>query len=611
MIKKITLLLILLSFSTYCQVTTNEGSYSTFASRSFVKFNRFLSIPTYSLLHQEDIAVSALVRNSHIQFEDAPSLYMFTTSGMLREDIGVGAAIYQQEVGIFKDLGFVANFAKQVTMNNDSKLTFAMNLAYSRRSAIAHRVFTDVVDKTLQNYQTVPIVILQPALTYSFGLVDVGLNFENLVDYNMKSGKMVTAFSDKIFGLHLGYSYVMEERKSLLSGAAFRVLAIAKKQPGKFGFGANMIADLPRIGWIKVAYDNIFGIEAGLGVNVTDQISVGFNYGKSYLGATNEIGIIYNIGQKSNSRVRRVKRRKTTGTKKTGTYVPRVKKMDPAVKRKIDGLQRKVDEVLSILKSQKQTAVVAPPKPTVQPTQPVTETVAKTNVEEKDTSLPRSTAKPWRDKYVEVKDTSSGGGGGTLYYVCLYQFKDIKKVRRKMEIYKKRNIDVRYVYNPRNKLYFIYIDRYYKAKKAKDQVKEINGKAPKKLESGRKKKDPFAKFRKTLKDPVFVEKITFDKGTTTTYKKEKVQKPAKVYKMAVDGVESGYYIRVSVSGSKPHADKFIDELTADGFKAGYFKKDGRRHIYIYKTTSKSDALKMYNNNMNNKYFDDKTIVFVQ
>ena len=62
-------------------------------------------------------------------------------------------------------------------------LTFGFNFLYSRSSIDWARVLVqDADDSFLGNFQDIPIVMLQPAVTLSFGKFDVGLFFENLID---------------------------------------------------------------------------------------------------------------------------------------------------------------------------------------------------------------------------------------------------------------------------------------------------------------------------------------------------------------------------------------------------------------------------------------------
>ena len=99
----------------------------------------------------------------------------------MRENVGSGLAIYQQEVGVFKDFGAVANYAQRIALNQDLDLTFGFNVVYSRRSADGLKVNSVVPDPAISNFQDIPVVNFQPALTLSYGNFDFGVFFENLL----------------------------------------------------------------------------------------------------------------------------------------------------------------------------------------------------------------------------------------------------------------------------------------------------------------------------------------------------------------------------------------------------------------------------------------------
>ncbi|WGH75880.1 PorP/SprF family type IX secretion system membrane protein [Tenacibaculum tangerinum] len=298
MIRKITILICVLLnvFAIQAQFSDSGQLHNSFSSRNFMKFNRFLTVPTFSALREDKTSLSAIVRNSNVAFEDNPRLYLASYSGKMRENVGAGLAIYQQEVGVFKDFGALANYAHRLQLNETMDLTFGFNFIYSRRSADGLKVNSVDPEPQISNYQDIPIVNFQPAITLSIGRFDVGVFFENLLDYNLKNSELATSFGEKTFSGHAMYSYELTYARGLFEGTDVRVLAMARKPgDGEFGYGANAIIDLPKAGWLKAGYDNNYGISAGLGVNLSDNLSIGFTYEKNSFAATNEVGLIYSF----------------------------------------------------------------------------------------------------------------------------------------------------------------------------------------------------------------------------------------------------------------------------------------------------------------------------
>ncbi|NVK07802.1 MAG: PorP/SprF family type IX secretion system membrane protein [Tenacibaculum sp.] len=609
MIRKITLLIILVLnvFVVQAQFSGGEQQYSSFSSRNFMKFNRFLTVPTFSALRENKTSLSAIVRNSNVEFEDNPRLYLATYSGKMRENVGAGLAIYQQEVGVFKDFGALANYAHRLQLNETMDLTFGFNFLYSRRSADGLKVNSAEPDPQISNYQDLPIVNFQPAITLSIGKFDVGVFFENLVDFNLKKSEMATSFGEKTFSGHLMYSHELTYAKGLFEGADIRMLAMARKPgDGEFGYGVNAIVDLPKAGWVKAGYDKTYGISAGVGVNLSDKLAIGFTYEKSSFAATNEIGLIYNFGKKSFTR-ERPKRR--TGNVKVNLPERAPKKeieyknpehndlSDEIQKAQdsIDILNKKVDEVLRLLKNQ------PAPKTTTNTI------IIKDTVQAKDTSLKRRSNTPWRKSTI-----TRSGGGGTMYYVVSDQFRSKENAEALIDKWSRLDIEAKYVFEPKKKLYYVYLDRFAKEEDAEEEVDNFNDKTRLFEKNDEKKDNSTIKVKKATKDPVYVVKITLG-GSLSSYEEPKTQPPAKVYPMEAEGVEPGYYLRVYVNSKKALADRNVDELRNDDIDADYFvdPKTGFMHVYIFKTTDRAEAIKMYNTNLNGAFYDRKAIVQIK
>jgi len=601
----------------------SQDEYNTFTSRNFVKFNSFFTIPTFSVLHRDNQTIEAVVRNSNIIFEDAPRLHILSYSGKMKNNKGAGIAVYQQEVGAFKDFGALANYAHNIKIGAESNLAFGFNFLYSRRSLNEGYEITQDADELVSNFQDIPIVNFQPALTFSYSNFEIGLFFENLVDFNLKQSELITPFSDKTMSAHMGYSTVFNQAKGLLQNTLVRGLGIVRRSKEEgFSYGGNIIVDLPKAGWIKGGYDKLYGLSAGIGVNLSERLSIGFSYEKQEnLGDTNEIGLLYTLGKSRRSRSNENRKKpnveillpdaKSTDAIEAPNKIEENIYEDPEHDDLSDELQRaqdsinrlhkKVDEILNLLKNQpKQTEIIREIR---------TETKEVKPSEPLDTSLRRSKSTPWRESQV----TRSGGGAGTMYYVALDQFKDLNKAKALVALYKKRKIKVKYVRDPKTKAYFVYEERYGKKEDAERVKEEINTGGGFENDD----KDDLqikVKGKKKYKDPVYVVKITFG-ASGETYKEAKRQPRARVKTMelAAQGVSPGYYLQVNVYSKKPYADKFLDELRTDGIDAGYFinPKTGLRHVYILKTDDRAEAIRLYNNNLNGTYYDRKSIVNIQ
>ncbi len=621
------LIAMLMSFNVlFSQTAYDEDSYNGFSTRSFMKFNSFLTVPTFSLLYKKDKTLEAIVRNSNIQFEDASQFYLLSYSGKMRSNVGAGISVFQQEVGVFKDFGALANYAYQLDLSARTKLTFGFNFFYSRRGLNQQDVLSLSDDGVVNNYQDIPVVLFQPAITVSYAGIDAGIFIENLADFNLKKSEFITPFSDKTISLHAGYKYDFEGLSGFLAKASVRGLIIARRSKDDgFTYGGSLLANLPKAGWIKAGYDNLYGLNAGCGVNLSERLSIGFGYEhNTNLGGTNEVGLIYNLG-----RSRRYRTSDETKKPKVEIMLPSDEDpeptQDPIQRREeeyedpehndisdevriaqdsINKLNKKVNEILELLKNQ--------PKPQVQVIKE-TKTTVITKEEPRDTTLKRSSAKPWRQK-----TTTRRGGAGVMYYVAIDQFKEKRKALAAMKVYdrtyKRKKIRTRYVQDPKSKFYYVYIDRYGRRKDAEDKVEEVNGGRTVGREDDQNSDlDIKVEKSKSASDPVYVVKLDLGaKGELIRTNKR--QAAAKVKTMQKIGdLETGYYIVANVFSKKAYADKFLDELLNDDIDAGYFINPvtGFRHVYIFKTNDRAEAIRLYKNNLNGVYYNKKNIIYIK
>ena len=606
-----------------------ENQYNAFTGRNwnFMKFNNFFVIPTFSVLHNDNKTIEAIGRSSNNEFNDNPRLHILSYSGKIKENKALGVAVYQQEVGVFRDFGFFANYAHNIQMGGRTGLAIGFNVVYSNRGANDNDVISfDEDDEVIINYQNIPVINLQPAVTFTYSDFEIGVFFENIVDYNLKTNEMVTSFAEKTYTGHLGYSKSLENLSGLFEDTNIRAYAIGRtSQANGFTYGGNVLVDLPKAGWIKAGYDSFFGFNAGIGVNISRRLSIGFAFeSNDNLGNTNEIGLSYAIGRKKSSSVKPnieviIPGEEEDSSTRSNEDIKEVEQNDLT-----DELEKAKDSI-SILNRRIEVILKKPTPQIIEEDRTETSQPNSPYPEELDTSLERSSKTPWR----ETETTKSGGGAGTMYYVALDQFKDltkanaliekeyrIGKARAKAKNLKAPVTKLKKVYDPTTKTYYVYEERYAKRDDAEEVKKEINvGGGFENAGNNDVDLDQNAKITKTVQfsKPVYVVKITLG-AQGETYKVKKSQPKARIRNLDSGGlIETGYYIVVNVFSKVAYAHKFVDELRADGIDANYFinPNTGYRHVYIYKTYDSQDLINNYNSNLNGRYYDRKNLIHVR
>jgi hypothetical protein len=157
-------------------------------------------------------------------------------------------------------------------------------------------------DPVLNEASQNSIISLQPGLNLSLGKFDIGVFAQNLVDYNIKSGKSLTDLNQKTFSGHIQFAHEFKNSSGLLEDGRLLPLARTRFEGNESPiFGGGIILDLPKLGWIQGGYDQLYGASAGTGFNLNRRLSFGYNFEKSMgnsianLGVTHEISIAYSF----------------------------------------------------------------------------------------------------------------------------------------------------------------------------------------------------------------------------------------------------------------------------------------------------------------------------
>ena len=280
----------------FANAQTDTSDEFLMPSQTFMRFNKNLVNPTLSIFNSYKSEYVAYHRNQWFDYAESPKTYMVNYSGNNYENSGYGLGIYQQEVGIWKSFGGIANYAKGVRLNDETILSFGFNVAYFNSGLNRAKIITGEADPFLEQYDNTSMLVLNPGLSIQFGKFNFGLSGDNLVDYNFKLGEMQTKFGEKTISSHLSYIYSLENASNLFENSSLTFLGRGKYIAMEdFDYSAGILYNVPRAGWIQGSYSDYFGVSGGLGINISQKIAIGYNYEKGLgkeitnLGATHEI----------------------------------------------------------------------------------------------------------------------------------------------------------------------------------------------------------------------------------------------------------------------------------------------------------------------------------
>ncbi|WP_108840638.1 PorP/SprF family type IX secretion system membrane protein [Aquimarina sp. Aq78] len=331
MARKLLLIIICISFNLLRgqdESTTTYGILPTdIPTHTLVKYNRFYFNPTFSLVRENKKSINVYNKTQWASFNDNPQTYLINYTSNFDEKIGVSIGLHQQNEGIYRYFGGIANFAYNIELNRDMNFTFGLNLGFSQSgiksnidsaTSIVLNNGVEVSDPVILNYENSSVFQLTPGVNFNYAEFDVGVSVSNLVAYNITGSELLT--DNMAFTGHVMYTTSLERRSDkLIRGMVYANMLPDSGADSNLRYGGNVIVELPALGWAQAGYNSFYGASLGIGGNITSNISVGYTYETGFgdtsnFGATHEVGLAYNF-EKERPRRRRGSRTKSSTQK--------------------------------------------------------------------------------------------------------------------------------------------------------------------------------------------------------------------------------------------------------------------------------------------------------
>ncbi len=253
--------------------------------------------PTFSFVREQNKYITVTNKRELLGIQDAPHTYFFNYSGRIKENIGGGIGVYQQNYGVLTTFGGIVNFAYNIRVQEDSNFTFGLNIGAYKSGLNSGKVVTNFDDPALNNIPSNFLLTANPGFNYGAGFIDFGVSLNNIVTYNFNTSGLVEDNPKQGILGHLmytgyfgGYGFFGESRFSALARSEF--------QKDDTIISGVMMLTVPKGVWAQVGYNTMYGASGGLGVNLTKQIAIEYNYEKPFvgltdLGASHEITLAY------------------------------------------------------------------------------------------------------------------------------------------------------------------------------------------------------------------------------------------------------------------------------------------------------------------------------
>jgi type IX secretion system PorP/SprF family membrane protein len=265
--------------------------------RNSLKWNRFLLHPTFSFVREQSPVITFYNKRQWVSFEDAPQTYLVSYSGRFRENEGIGIGLFQKNEGLFTSFGAVANFAHAIELQRDNHLTFGVNLGFYKNGLNTSKAVTNFIDPAFQTIPSSSFFVFNPGINYGTAFLDFGVSVNHFLVYNLRASELVVDDPDKSVSVHLMHTGYIEAN-GFFDKSKFSGLLRSEFRKDKIGISGLAMLTIPNGIWTQLGYNTIYGISAGLGLNISQSIAIEYNYERGLgnftnFGASHEIGFAY------------------------------------------------------------------------------------------------------------------------------------------------------------------------------------------------------------------------------------------------------------------------------------------------------------------------------
>ncbi|RAV29669.1 PorP/SprF family type IX secretion system membrane protein [Sinomicrobium soli] len=303
--QKVISMFLALLFSPFCtgQEEERPGPVLPFEvpSQNLLKYNRYLGNPTFSVLGEMHNYVSFHHRNQWADYDDSPQVYLLSYSGKINDRTGFGLGVFQQRHGVIDNFGVLANYSRRIQLAYSTYLTFGLNMAYYRSGINRGNVFLpDEQDPALQYAENSSLLAIHPGINLSFGSFDAGVYAENMVNVNLATYKSYPEQGGgRVLSFHLMHTLKLDRMSGAFENGTMAMMLRGRNAEDSFYPGGSLIVDFPRLGWLQGGYDKLYGAAAGIGINLTSSLSLGYTVEQGLsefmvnFGTSHEFGLSY------------------------------------------------------------------------------------------------------------------------------------------------------------------------------------------------------------------------------------------------------------------------------------------------------------------------------
>ncbi len=257
-------------------------------ARNSLMFQKYVLNPTFSFVREQNKYITVNNKRELIQLGDSPQTYTANFSGRFAENIGGGVGLFQQNYGVLTTFGGLVNFAYNAALAAESNLTFGMNIGAYKSGINTGKVITNFPDPSLNTIPSNFLLTINPGINYGGGFMDFGISINNLVAYNFNTSKLLDENPKRGLQGHIMYTGYMGGY-GFLESSKFSALGRVEVRSDTSIYSGTLMLTVPKGFWVQGGYNSLYGASAGIGLNITSQIAIEYNYEKA-LGGLADFG---------------------------------------------------------------------------------------------------------------------------------------------------------------------------------------------------------------------------------------------------------------------------------------------------------------------------------
>ena len=607
-------------------------------SQNLLKFNRFLINPTFSTVRENKSYINLLHRNQAASFDDNNQTYFLSHSGRINDRTGLGLSLYTQQESLINNYGVLANYAYGIKLSDKSNFTFGANLAYYNSGFNKNKANPSENDPLLNGFQSSSLLSFQPGFNLSYGKLDFGGFAENLFDYNLKTSEFITEFKDKTFSGHLQYTHQFKSYNGIFDEARLMPLGRVRKVGEEdIILGGNLILDLPKLGWLQAGYDTFYGVSAGIGFNLNKRLSLGYTMEKGLssnfgnFGVTHEVSFAYSFSPRltedrvmlednkdeklvSNEKIdledalatdKKIEKLKEALAENDIVLDELMFRQDSLEAHRKKDLERRFEIIMRTVKNEtngNSTDLEEKPKKRYFINNDKSEKSAhlakNTNPISKDNTQGKTYSKVADQYKIKTRKFKNLEGISNGYYIIANVYKGEQYLYNFIDKLNAQGLHSDYIYNPNNRLKYVYLERYDTWQEAaKAHKSKINGSYNDELWIMNVDNNGYT-------DEAYVNNSAKIKRNIATKDKVSTNQP-KFKDFILSEGDFGFYIIANVFANPKNASKFVKLLNTDGLNVSYFinPKNNYYYVYLKKYGTWNNALTSYYSKLNDSYYE--------